>query len=169
MPAEPPAARIVHAVPGRMRLRVMAKRGDRDWFDEAAASLAMIAGVEGVATSARTASIRVEHSRPGEAVLAEAARRGVFTLPADGEEAATEGTAGERLRAAAGGFTASEGLAFVLALAALRQVWRGQILPPAVTLLAYAATVLATRDRQPASSDDAPVDSQPGSGDPPPT
>ncbi|NBB69088.1 MAG: hypothetical protein GVY33_02005 [Alphaproteobacteria bacterium] len=166
MPAEPPAAFVVHRLPGRLRLRIEGKRGDRAWFDDAATTLAMLAGVEEVAASARTSSIKLRHSRPAEDVLAAAAGRGLFTLvDADGGE----GSAAERLRAAAGGFTASEGLAAVLTVAALRQVLRGQILPPAVTLLAYAATVLATRDRQSTSSDDAPVDSQPGSGSPPPT
>jgi hypothetical protein len=165
-PDEPPGAHVVHRVPGRLRLRVEGKRGDGDWFDEAATTLAMLAGVEEVATSPRTSSIMLRHSRPAEDVLAAAAARGLFRL-ADAD--AAEGTAGERLRAAAGRLSASEGLALVLTLAALRQLWRGQILPPAVTLLAYAATVLATRDAQSESRDDAAVDSHPGTGAPPPT
>ena len=165
-PEAPPAARIVHRLPGRLRLRVEAKRGDAAWFDEVAATLAMISGVEQVATAPRTASITLRHDRPADDVLAAAAARGLFEVVDDG---LGEGTASERLRAAVGSFSASEGLALVLTLAALRQVWRGQILPPAVTLLAYAATALATRERQSTSRDDDAVDSQPGTGAPPPT
>jgi hypothetical protein len=166
MPPEPPTAHVVHRLPGRLRLRVDDKRGDQAWFDEAATTLAMLAGVEEVATSPRTSSIMLRHRGDAGELLAAAAARDLFRL-ADGEPA--EGSAAERLRAAAGAFTASEGLALVLTLAALRQLWRGQILPPAVTLLAYAATVLATRDHQSASSADDAVDSQPGTGSPPPT
>ena len=166
MPSEPPAARVVHRVPGRLRLRIEGKRGDREWFDEAAAGLAMLRGVEAVATSPRTSSLLLRHCRPAEEVLADAAVRGLFTLP---DEATAGASAAARLQAAAGGLGASEGLAALLALAALRQVWRGNIMPPAVTLLAYAATVLATRARQSAKRDAADVDSQPGTGAPPPT
>jgi hypothetical protein len=166
MPSEPPRAFVSHRLPGRLRLRIEGKRGDRAWFDDAAATLAMLAGVEEVATSPRTGSIRLRHARPAEDVLAAAVARGLFTLADAG---AGEGTAAERLRAAAGGFTAGEGLAVVLTLAAVRQVLRGQILPPAVTLLAYAATAWATRERQSTSRDDESVHSQPGSGEPPPT
>ena len=166
MPPEPPTAHVVHRLPGRLRLRIEGKRGDQAWFDEAATTLAMLAGVEEVATSPRTSSIMLRHSRAAEDVLAAAVARGLFQL-ADADLA--EGSAAERLRAAAAGLTASEGLALVLTLAALRQLWRGQILPPAVTLLAYAATVLATRDAQSKSRDDAAVDSHPGTGEPPPT
>jgi hypothetical protein len=166
MPPEPPTAHVVHRLPGRLRLRVEGRRGDRAWFDEAATTLAMLAGVEEVATSPRTSSIMLRHSRPADDVLAAAAARGLFQL-ADADLG--EGSAAARLRAAAVGLSASEGLALVLTLAALRQLWRGQILPPAVTLLAYAATVLATRDHQPASSDADDVDSHAGTGSPPPT
>ncbi|MFP4359677.1 MAG: hypothetical protein ACLFTG_03210 [Alphaproteobacteria bacterium] len=167
MPPEgPPAAHVVHRVPGRLRLRIAGKRGDRAWFDEAATTLAMLAGVEEVATSPRTGSIMLRHSRAAEDVLGAAVARGLFQLR-HGDLA--EGSAAERLRAAAAGLTASEGLALVLTLAALRQLWRGQILPPAVTLLAYAATVLATREPQSTSRDADDVDSHPGTGAPPPT
>lgn len=167
MPPEgPPAAHVVHRVPGRLRLRIHGKRGDQAWFDEAATTLAMLAGVDEVATSPRTGSIMLRHSRAAEDVLAAAVARGLFQLR-DADLA--EGSAADRLRSAAAGLTASEGLALVLTLAALRQLWRGQILPPAVTLLAYAATVLATRDHQPARSDADDVDSHPGTGAPPPT
>lgn len=167
MPPEgAPAAHVVHRVPGRLRLRIDGKRGDQAWFDEAATTLAMLAGVEEVATSPRTSSIMLRHSRTAEDVLAAAVARGLFQLT-DADLA--EGSAADRLRAAAASLSASEGLALVLTLAALRQLWRGQILPPAVTLLAYAATVLATREPQSRSGDADDVDSHPGTGSPPPT
>jgi hypothetical protein len=172
MPAEPPAAHVVHRLPGRLRLRVAAKRGDEAWFDEAATTLAMLPGVVHVAASPRTASVKLRHEGAPDAVLSAAADRGLFVLVED--DGAGEGSPAERLRAAAGGVwpsgsRASEGLAAVLALAALRQLWRGDILPPAVTLVAYAATVLATAERQSSSSDADAADSQPGDGAPPPT
>ncbi len=166
MPPEPPTAHVVHRLPGRLRLRIDGKRGDQAWFDEAATTLAMLSGIDEVATSPRTSSIMLRHSRTADEVLGAATARGLFQLA--GADLG-EGSAAERLRAAAGSVSASEGLALVLTLAALRQVWRGQILPPAVTLLAYAATVLATRERQSKSRDADDVDSQPGTGAPPPT
>jgi hypothetical protein len=169
MAPEPPVAHVVHRLPGRLRLRVAAKRGDAAWFDDAATTLAMMAGVEHVSTSPGRGSLLLRHARPAEDLLKSAAERGLFAVPA--AEAAGEGagTTTERLRAAASGMSGRGGLAVVLALAALREVLRGNIMPPAITLLAYAATVLAPWDRHPESTEAETADSQGGTGEPPPT
>ncbi len=168
MSAELPRARVVHRVPGRLRLRIEGKRGDRDWFDDVATTLAMVPGVDGVATSARTSSLKLRHSVPAEALFEAAAARGLFTVEG-GAGDAVEGSPTARLWAAAGGFGVKESVAALLIAAALRQVVRGQIMPPAVTLLAYAATLLAAREPQSDTSEERSVDSHAGSGEPPPT
>lgn len=168
MPAEPPRARVVHRVPGRLRLRIEGKRGERDWFDEVATTLAMTAGVDEVATSARTSSLKLRHSVPAEELFEAAATRGLFTV-ASQEGDAAEGSPAARLWNAAGGFGVKETVAAALVIAALRQIARGQVLPPAITLLAYAATLVAARADQSDNSDERSVDSHPGTGEPPPT
>lgn len=168
MPAELPRARVIHRVPGRLRLRIEGKRGERDWFDEVATTLAMAPGVDEVAASARTGSLKLRHTVPAEELFDTAVTRGLFAVEGAGGDAA-EGSPAARLRAAAGGFGLKETVAAMLIMAALRQIARGQVLPPAITLLAYAATLLAARADQSDNSDERSVDSHAGTGEPPPT
>ncbi len=145
-----PEAQVVHRVPGRIRLRIAEKRGDRAWFDAAALALATARGVERVGASARTGSLLLRHAGDADDVLAEAAGRGVFTLVADRADdvAIRDERPQDRLRAFVDAASTAEWVALILFLASILQVARRDILPPAVSLLAYAASALIAADRR---------------------
>jgi hypothetical protein len=151
-----PEAHVVHRLPGRVRLRVPSRRGDRDWFSSAVVELAMARGVLTAKADPRLASLLIHHDGPLQAIAAAAERGGLFRLmdlaprpesllgEMQGEAAAWN--AG--LRRAAGDADLAS-LAFLgLCLSALWQLARGQILPPAATLAWYAAYLLQATARQ---------------------
>ncbi len=72
-----PLAVVEHSIPGRMRLRVRARRGDAGFF-ERAAGLGRVPGVHGVRANAQTGSILIEHAGDEAAVLAAAREQGLF-------------------------------------------------------------------------------------------
>lgn len=149
-----PAARIVHRTPGRLRLRIAERIGDAAWFDEAALSLAMARGIIGVRTAARTGSILISHRGEAAAIIDEAVRAGLFTL-ADADDPAGDAPAWQgRADAARTAFEtlawnsqATAAAGFLLLAAALLQARRGNIMPPAVSLLVYAMGALLSADR----------------------
>ncbi len=73
-----PFAELEHRIPGRMRLRVAARRGDAGFFRRAEAGLARAPGVRAVRVNPHTASILVEHGGDEPAVLAAAKTQGLF-------------------------------------------------------------------------------------------
>jgi hypothetical protein len=154
-----PEAEIVHALPGRARLRVAARRRDAEWLAAAAAALRDAPGVEDVTESALTGSLLVRHRGELEELVKWAETRELFrVLPArpaqDGAEDAAAATAhaapglallldpkilrliGERLAARVKAESDPRHVAAaVLALLGAVQMARGQVLPAAVTLL----------------------------------
>ena len=59
-----PIAEIVHAMPGRARLRIAARRGDAVFFASVATGLSTIPGVHKVEVRPLTGSVVILHSRP---------------------------------------------------------------------------------------------------------
>ena len=146
MPSHPPAAFTAHASGGRTRLRVPSRRGDADFFTACAARLAEFDGVLAVTPRALTASLLVEHDGDFGAIAERARAAGLFALePANDEEELARGPA-------------MPGLAGVLGALAVVQLFRQRVLPPAVTLLWYAAAVASRR--QPPSASAASLRSQ---------
>lgn len=123
-----PQAGIEHRIPGRMRLRVPARRGDAVFFAQAEAALIGAAGVRGVWTNPRTASILVEHDGDGTALLEAAREQELFAAAAPGEMTQVQ-PAAQRAGAAAAGPPSSllDLAAFGLAGAGLLQLARGQV------------------------------------------
>ena len=74
-----PLAEVEHRIPGRMRLRVRARRGDAGFFGRTA-SLGRVPGVRTVQANAQTGSILVEHAGDEAAVLAAAREQGLFEV-----------------------------------------------------------------------------------------
>jgi hypothetical protein len=139
MPSRPPGAFLAHASGGRTRLRVPSRRGDTDYFTACAARLAEFDGVLAVTPRALTASLLVEHDGDFGAIAARARAAGLFALePASGEPELARGPA-------------VPGLAGVLGALAVVQLLRQRVLPPAITLLWYAASV-AGRGHLPSAS-----------------
>jgi hypothetical protein len=140
MHSHPPAAFLAHASEGRTRLRVPERRGDADYFSTSAARLAEFEGVLAVTPRAVTASLLVEHESGFDAIAERARAAGLFTL----EPAAEEESLAPRL--------AVPGLASVLGALAVVQLFRQRVLPPAITLLWYAAAVAGRRHLPSASA-----------------
>lgn len=172
--ATPPPAEIEHRLPGRMRLRVRARRGDDGFFRQAEAALARVPGVRAVRANPATGGILIEHGSDETALLAEARERGLFEAappPARAEAPATLdlaalGFAGAGLLQAARGralgsatenlfnahsayFTSNQPrLAAVLLAFGLLQVARGEVLGSAVSLFLYANSLRRTAEHE---------------------
>ncbi|MCZ8147127.1 MAG: hypothetical protein O9325_04630 [Roseomonas sp.] len=131
MPETAPRALVVSLVAGRMRLRLPGPRDDAAFFALLAQRALMLPGVLGVSANPTTAGLLLRFRGAAEALLAAAAKDGLFraTPPAP---AARNPSAAQLapLGAAAFGF-----------LAAL-QAARGAVLPPATSLLWYAGNLL---------------------------
>lgn len=134
MPDLLPAAELVHAMPGRTRLRVAEKRGDAAFFSAIALRLSALPGVFQVDARPLTGSIVIEHGPPIAQIAARAAEARLFALvekPRDEPAPLLAWPAPpiEPRLAAAG----------VLGLVAVWQLLRGQVFPPALTTVWYAA------------------------------
>lgn len=148
--AEAEPARLVHRLPGRVRLKVDGRRGDRAWFDAVALELALLDGIRAVEANPLTASFLIHHEGPLERLLDELAGRGLvrvasgepreIPLPRRLAERAAVLDAG--LRQATAGELDLRGAALLGLLGlALVQAARGQFAGPAVSLLWYASNL----------------------------
>jgi hypothetical protein len=73
-----PFAEIEHRIPGRMRLRLRAKRGDSEFFQNLTDRLGLVDGVKAVRANPATASLLLEHDGADAAVLDAARERHLF-------------------------------------------------------------------------------------------
>jgi hypothetical protein len=149
-----PEARIVHATPTRVRLKVPSRRHDAAFFQMVEQRLRGWQNVEEVEVNPVTASILVHFSDPAallrEAISGNDLFRLVAPPDADGPDpplmariedavATTDGT----LRSWTGGALDLRTVLFAALFAGgLQQLVRGNIAAPAATLLWYAATVV---------------------------
>jgi hypothetical protein len=136
MPDALPIAELVHAMQGRTRLRIAARRGDAVFFASVATGLSTIPGVHKVDVRPLTGSIVLEHSPllAQVAKLAEGARLFVLTDVGNPPPATPAVSFDPKIVVAVG-----------LGVFALSQLARGHILPPAITLAWYAASLTGFR------------------------
>ena len=146
------AAQIVHSVPGRMRIRVPAMRGNDDFFQRAAGHLARLEGVTQAQANSRTASILLLHVGVSSQTVGEwAEREALFSLAAQDQAQRGKGVTpweaaswsmdsmDAGLKAATSGFLDVRSVVFVgLVAMAVRQISKGNFMAPAATLLWYA-------------------------------
>lgn len=138
-------AYIVHQIPGRVRLRIKARRQDQVFFDELRHQLAPLECLEDVRVNCNTGSIIIRHpERPYTEVETELQRLSLFKI-ADGPEPDTPALV--RLQSGISRidqFLSEESagvlnLRAVVVLAAMllviRQVRRGELFGPALPLL----------------------------------
>jgi hypothetical protein len=147
-------AYIHHQVPGRLRIRVPAQRGDVEYFATVVRHLATVPGVERLEANHRTASVLVvhDHGAAAQQILHDAQQRGLFTV---------HGAPGKTLTAAEKAGLGLQGLdtglrnitrgdldvrslvlgAFVTM--GVVQLTRGHVMGPAVTLFWYAYQIIA--------------------------
>jgi hypothetical protein len=133
MPEALPAAEIVHAMAGRTRLRIAARRDDAVFFASVATGLSSIAGVDRVETRPLTGGILIHHSAPFARVAKAAEKARLFVL--------TKAEAPLPL-AEAGELDPRMVVGIGLAVLALWQLTQGRVLPRATTLAWYAANVM---------------------------
>ena len=75
-----PSAELVHQLPGRLRLRIAARRGDAAFFARTAEQIRSLAPVREVAANPRTGSLLICHHGPADALLSTAEDRGLFRI-----------------------------------------------------------------------------------------
>lgn len=152
----PPTAYVVHAMPGRVRVRVPHRKGDAAFFDGMASRLAEIPAVTAVVTNPLTGSVLVHFTGDIEALAISAmALLELSPPPAQpimqrvrGEVANVDMT----IRRLTNGELDARSVMFcgLLAFSAV-QLLRGNILAPAATMLWYTAEL--ARQWQPAGLD----------------
>lgn len=141
-----------HAIAGRARLKIPARRGDPAYFAVLAERLQRdCPGVRRVRVNPMTASVLIEHDEPFPPLRTFAAGTGLFLLeakppplPPVGPSLRTAAFALDRTvrRSAGGTLDLWTLLALVLLGLALVQARRGTVLPPAVSLAWQALTAL---------------------------
>ncbi len=161
-----PEARLVHAIPGRARLRLPERRGDALFFEEVAKRLEALPGVLQVSANPQTASLLLAHRGELSELLAQAARASLFRIgePTGGPRAKPPDLAGlgrllERWldqepglrRARESGLDPRKTVVLFLTGLGLLQIARGQVLPAGATLLSNALNLLLS---QPGASTD---------------
>jgi hypothetical protein len=147
-------AYIVHAVPGRARIKIPGKRGDGPFFAALEASLQACPAVRAVQVNDRAASVLITHlpQSPLKAIADYARQHRLFGL--DGEQALplpspveifADGLkrtdrllkqADQLIAAGSGGRLDTQSVFFLLFLGlALRRAWRSHLLEPDMPLL----------------------------------
>jgi hypothetical protein len=146
--AEPEPARLVHRLPGRVRLKIDGRRGDRAWFDALALELALVEGIRAVEANPLTGSLLIHHEGSLERLLEQLAARGFVRvessepreIPLPRRLAERTAALDAGLRRATAGELDLKGAALLGLLGlALVQAARGQFAGPAVSLLWYAS------------------------------
>jgi hypothetical protein len=144
-----PRALVVHAMPGRARLRIDERKGDAGYFDRLGHELAEHAAVRSVHVTTATSSVLVLHEGALESILDHAAVRGLFVATVAPARAPMRrlrdgiDVFDARLARATDGAVSLSGLTFVgLVGAGMWQVRRGMVLPAALTVFANALKAL---------------------------
>ncbi len=125
-----PLAEIVHATGGRTRLRFADRIGDTFFFERLAERLRLVEGVAEVRARPRTGSVIVLHEGPSAGFVA--ASRDIFGASGEAPPPTLQPPTAAQAELA--------GAALMAGLALLQSA-RGRVLPPAVTLLWYAAGI----------------------------
>lgn len=136
-----PEATVVHKMPGRVRIRVPARRGDVAYFGSVKDALSTLAGVEGVEVAPYTGSILVRGLAPVKDVIDAARSRGFFSVKEDKAIKVTAfhdvvanrfETLNDRIKTATGATFDLPGLAFAALMGAgIYQIARGNFTAPA--------------------------------------
>lgn len=152
--ARPPVAQLVHELPGRIRVRVPARRGDSTYFHKVRETFDLCRPVLAAEGNPRTASVLIRHEGDARTIWTFAESRGLF-IPERGVAAAPRIL--DRVIADArqidGWFQSSSGgdldLGTVVTAGlvgmSVYQLLCGQILAPSVTLGWYAASLMQSR------------------------
>lgn len=133
-----PVATIVHAMQGRTRLRLPERRGDTALFASIATGLSTLPGIVKVEVQPFTGSVLVYHGASLDQIGTAAERAGLFLLENSGTAEAAADEAKPKLKLP---MEPRQAVVSALLAIALWQVMKGHFLPPALTLVWYAARV----------------------------
>ena len=156
-----PTGFVVHAMRGRLRVRVPDRRRDAGYFAGAAAHLAACPGITAVEANIRTGSLLISHTVDAAAVDGYARAGKLFAMAAAPAADATATPPSEQWFAAIASanrhFAAASGgrgdlrtmLAALFLVMAIVQAARGRIAVPAISALWYALRALSIGQRWP--------------------
>lgn len=146
-----PVAHLAHESSGRTRLKIPTERGNVDYFNRIGHDLAECPGIVRIEVNSRTGSLLILHTEPIARIASFARDHQLFILQGNSESHHTLLNQATKnlveLDTAISRFSLGDldvrSLAFViLLLVSALQIFRGQILAPASTLLWYALELL---------------------------
>lgn len=117
-----PIATIQHQIPGRLRLRIPARRGDVSFFHHIVQALSKLPSIAELSAIPLTGSIIIRHSGSAQAIAAAATEQGLFEIGPEEPKKAPAPSSRRRPDAGLRG-TAATGLSGL----ALFQVARGRL------------------------------------------
>ncbi len=147
-------AYVVHVAPGRARIRIPAKRGDGLFFTQLESWFKTCPGISQIQINPRAASVLVHFASvtPGLNEIARLARQHrIFRLDENPPPLKTVaeivadrmGRANQVISTGTRGHLDSQSVFFLLFLAlGIKQLWRGNIMQPAIPLLWRAVEIL---------------------------
>jgi hypothetical protein len=127
-----PIATIAHAIPNRTRLRIPSRRGDTVFFASLATALSAMPGIQRASVQPATGSLLLEHSKPLPKLLAALEEARLFRLTAPWRQPDPRSPVELDPKIFVG---------LGMGVFALWQLTRGRVLPPAITLGMYAASL----------------------------
>jgi hypothetical protein len=150
-------ARVVHRMPGRVRLRIREKRHDRGFFTTLTEAIAQQPGVRRATANPQTGSVLIEHDGEFDPILAQLKGQDILLVEAEPTGSATANAVRNlrlnafRLDLGLRHITGKEAdlrssIILLLAFLTIIQALRGQILPPAITVAWYTAMLAAAKD-----------------------
>jgi hypothetical protein len=147
-----PAAQLRHRIPGRVRIKIQAKRGDVAYFTQVRERLSGFAGIHSLETNPITGSLLIQHAVDLESVARFAEEQDLFRLTTFYPPATVpiKYWINNNLRELDRGLRYLSGevidLASLIFLAlfglAIQQALEGNVMAPAITLFWYALTLL---------------------------
>jgi hypothetical protein len=146
-----PVAYVAHALSGRIRLKVPTERGNADYFDRVGRGLAECPGISRIEVNSRTGSLLLLHTESIARITTFARDRQLFIVEDDGapwhtplNQAAKQWAELDQAitRFSLGALDTRSLVFMILLLTSALQIFRGQILAPASTLLWYVLELL---------------------------
>jgi Heavy metal associated domain 2 len=150
-----PTAQLCHAIPGRTRIRVSAKRRDHAYFLAVQQKLADFEGVDTVDVNPTTASLLLHHQSSKQAIVEFARSQGLFQVkePDDSADAESKPISeraygslhalDQHIRGLSRGGVDFWGAMFLVMLGlGVNEFIKGNISSPATTMLWYAVGAL---------------------------
>lgn len=152
-----PIAHVMHALQGRVRIRIPSRRGNKQYFSRLHASLVTFSAVENLRINPKTGSVLIEYTGASFVQLKSFAIETELFLLEDLEnepravwQRATSGfeEIDSKLRKLTGGEIDLRSVLFIgLVMMGIRQLSRGYVMGPAMTIFWQAlGLILTTRD-----------------------